>query len=1112
MNDAIGVHKQSGHGIWRVLTVVMVMLACVLTILATAAPAFADKDDDDNTYSFYKVSSAASAFFDDALNASSGKGKENLTKDVKAGDAGDYMGFVDQNYDTGFFGATISYLSSASQRRGYDALTTDGLSNYQAYAQYGHALNVLGLDSVGYENDGFVVIIRFIAGGLLYLAWGMALVVELLFALAGYILSVFNPFRWFGQSVMAGWSLDGTTVGAPSSFFSSLASTVTHWYEVLQGAGLFIVTVLFMASVGIALLTWRGTGSIKSSLKKTVIRLLFLIAGIPVMGVLYTACLDALNLSNGAGGAPMANQVVGSTLIDFESWANKTRLALPSGDNITVTGDGTVSMSDTTPVRTIAHDVNAINTDAVDSGETSKFQLSNIDVFNDTNTIAQVDKISAMSDIIVRYMKGSYYSASQFETTAKKDLNIETNSTLADSFKDAVKFDSYQNNTLSGVSGGTATYLTNGSDGTTVSGFDEGKAGTITGASSGNGDTYFSTLAMYNYLTTEFGDSSMTVFSSKKAASGMTLRSHHSVNLVGSGVSQLIYWMNTFTILLGLVIIAIGYAFAMVVNSIGRGVRMIASLPFAMLGNLRAIAKTLTYGLMMILEVFATMLTYGLVIQLFITLNNVLVDGGANAWNTNITATMIPTVAGDSVASLVPNLFLGFMAPLLATIMDIWFVIKAMKLRKVIVKTFDEWTAGVIDRLFETPGSAQAVAGRPTAADKARGAVGKAAGAVGRGVAGYAGMRLANGAMNAISGETGHGVAGMAGLDGGGSASNDSESSSESTAENATGSREDVKAVGGAEGFDSQKALPGSGGVSGVDVTTNGPDGTGGGDGGSDSSSSESVAEGKELSKVDSLADAKSVSGEKSTHDTSKEGSASTESTDNAESSKSSKSSGSSTKSGKGVHGVKGGAAEALATDKKSQDLNKRAADGHKRKLHGVKNAVVGGAEAYLGAGTGNAALAAKGAQRAAKGIKDVKQGGAEVQAVRQERAGISPQQARQHDNLMGQYKAAIETTRSGSQATVAGVTYSNPADVRKAMNVEKKRWNNAISATVQSASPASQTRAAASGTAQNATSSPSRPSGQGGNAAGTAKKAASATKKVAEAADKAKDAAGKVV
>jgi len=233
MNDAIGVHKQSGHGIWRVLTVVMVMLACVLTILATAAPAFAGKDDDDNTYSFYKVSSAASAFFDDALNASSGKGKENLTKDVKAGDAGDYMGFVDQNYDTGFFGATISYLSSASQRRGYDALTTDGLSNYQAYAQYGHALNVLGLDSVGYENDGFAVIIRFIAGGLLYLAWGMALVVELLFALAGYILSVFNPFRWFGQSVMADWSLGGTTVGAPSSFFSSLASTVTPEMEVV---------------------------------------------------------------------------------------------------------------------------------------------------------------------------------------------------------------------------------------------------------------------------------------------------------------------------------------------------------------------------------------------------------------------------------------------------------------------------------------------------------------------------------------------------------------------------------------------------------------------------------------------------------------------------------------------------------------------------------------------------------------------------------------------------------------------------------------------------------------------------------------------------------------
>src|SRR5690606_8531234 len=115
-----------------------------------------------------------------------------------------------------------------------------------------------------------------------------------------------------------------------------------------------------------------------------------------------------------------------------------------------------------------------------------------------------------------------------------------------------------------------------------------------------------SPLTMYNYLNTDFGNTSMTMYSSSNVASEATRSIHNSVNQVGTGTMSFLYWFSTVVLLGSFVLIGLGYAFSLVFSSIRRSFQIITAVPFATLGAMAAIAKVVVYSVALILEVIVT--------------------------------------------------------------------------------------------------------------------------------------------------------------------------------------------------------------------------------------------------------------------------------------------------------------------------------------------------------------------------------------------------------------------------------------------------------------------------------------------------------------------------
>ena len=207
-----------------------------------------------------------------------------------------------------------------------------------------------------------------------------------------------------------------------------------------------------------------------------------------------------------------------------------------------------------------------------------------------------------------------------------------------------------------------------------------------------------SDLSMYNYLSSDFAASSLKCYSNLKSSSGFVRRSHFSVNLIGSGMLPALYWFNAMTMLICYTVIGIGYAFAMLVNNVMRTVRSITSLPFAMLGSIPAIAKSITYVLIMILEVVITLFAFALVSDFLFAITG-MIEG--------LLTTAVNAIFGTITVSDGSMLSVGTATPVVIAlvlivqiIFVIWFTAKAMKVRKAIVKSVDEAAGGLIDRLI----------------------------------------------------------------------------------------------------------------------------------------------------------------------------------------------------------------------------------------------------------------------------------------------------------------------------------------------------------------------------------------------------------------------------
>lgn len=731
----------------KIVSVIITLAIAVSMVLGVAKLAFADGDND---ASFYKTASVAGSFYDSSLDFAGENYNFQKTPDQGAeintmlkepsqmANVGAFMGYVDKDYPFWDFTNNIAQTTMGTQSRSYTVPSNN--QAVAAYLQYGHALQALGLDTVSSNQFDFMAIGRMFLGYLSMSVYVGALVPQVAFSMAINVMQTLNPFNWMVSEAIGG----GETVPA----LAGVKGFVTDLYNVFAGMGLYVATLILAVGIGTSILFWRKSNNVGSHFKKFIIRLVFIAAGLPFLGMTYTAALN--NASDAfAASAPMANKAVAATFVDFAAWAEKNNLALPEGTTIKVNGNGsgsgsgTVDMGGTTAPQTFALKINQASGSLVDGDDTYASNLTDNITSSRYSGNGQLGKILEVFDLLNRFANSTRYTAGAYETyvktisggkmaeglkvTGNKDKYAAVNNILSPN-ADASKLDNKDTSFMSdgtpstfsvSMSGGSIVYTGHGkiskyAPGTAYRKFEKamdsvnehvmGSRAKSFGTTASSGTGGLSTISMYNYLTTKFADDTVTNYSSTKLASDYVLDTHHSVSLVGGGVMGIVYWLDMVSILSFIAVVGTVYAFGLIGGSVKRGIKMVTSIPFAAVGSVRAISKIVGITVSMIVQIYGTLIVYNLVVELFIASQQIFLTPLMTGFNNgNVSAAIIPGMTADynGVTAAVTGITLPIVA-FIMSILNIVITIKAVKLRKTLVKSMDEAMAGWVDRFFNS--------------------------------------------------------------------------------------------------------------------------------------------------------------------------------------------------------------------------------------------------------------------------------------------------------------------------------------------------------------------------------------------------------------------------
>lgn len=726
--------------IYKLFIILMVSLAGFFTCFNLIKPSLA-KEDENKDYSFYRLASAASMYYDQVNNAD--VELDGVDKDVKKtglypnsdlrmGEAGAYMGFIDKDYTAGAIGATMAKFSSSSDAKSYSAFAVTQVASsgdtggkprdphskgsIRAYAEYGHALNTLGLDST-ISPTGLSGFFKLIGGLLIFIALTLASFADIVIKFTISVLQFFNPFSWFSGIF--------SELKAPDNAFSGVVKVVGEWFKALQGLGLVISTLLLAITIGAAFFASARTADFKSPLKKFMVRLFFLFGFIPLIGGLYTSTLDSIgsNLSN----TYSVTDSIDSLFVDFESWVVNNRLAFPSGEHINVrltTSGGGVVDSTSNP-RVLAKKINAMTFGTGDVDIDFDSMAGKIGV-NEDSYADLFDNFKRVSGTIFKYMNSSTYSSSTFESVVKrkyindseymKGLMFVGNDDLK-YFTDEKQFFSNASNPQDPDKMKTTTFMNNNSPGVVYSAL-KGDNGvnrlTIQGMGSDNTVKGLTPISMFNYLNTNFTDSNIVIQSPNKLTSGVVNTSHSSVSLVGQGfAAKLANYLLTFSMLFVLGVLGLTYGLGLLANSLGKGIRTIVQMFPSAFGSFRAMSKFVMNVISMIAEVLMTIISYTIAKDIFVALNTVLTDPLNNAFsNVGINPTdggsfIIPfannlvfSAAKDNGFFIQAGTFATVIVSLIGCLANFYIGFKLLKLRSVMVKGINEMLGKIIDDLF----------------------------------------------------------------------------------------------------------------------------------------------------------------------------------------------------------------------------------------------------------------------------------------------------------------------------------------------------------------------------------------------------------------------------
>lgn len=538
------------------------------------------------------------------------------------GTAGGLLGYTKDlsEDDEGVYGWLMSQMTTGSATYSYEQLGNID-DNLLGYAQYGATLELLGL-SESREEGGTGSIGRFFLGWTMTIVYWMASLAPKIFDIVLSLLAVFNPFRLFGWTITGASQLNIPLLGP-------VVTMISRIYVTVQDLSIIVAVPVLLGLTAISIFMFRGNAGKK--ITRLVVRVFMIFAGLPLIGATYTGIIDDLGDQMNSG-SQFADYIVLSQFVDFEGWAINNRLtppATPMYRHGTIAG--TISSGDSYSFdqasRPLVFEINGTRAGYYgtyralkDNGADSLLSGVGLEGYDQ-----QITQQSVMS-LLERYRRNESFTSSDYEGVVKSQIDasmVGTNPTVTSSdvfdmfsmtSKDLVDEDSlfvydgpwtiYNAGSLTGrVNGRNAYTLT----GTTVSQDPVVGLKSIGDGSKGAG---LSPLAMYNFLNTSFGTSSMTVYSPERATSGFTKESHASVTKANTGIVGGVQFLETIAIMALLAILGLFYAAGLVQVSIASIPRILSGVFGTAVGSMAFITKLLISTVVLIIEIIGTVLLY----------------------------------------------------------------------------------------------------------------------------------------------------------------------------------------------------------------------------------------------------------------------------------------------------------------------------------------------------------------------------------------------------------------------------------------------------------------------------------------------------------------------
>lgn len=194
-------------------------------------------------------------------------------------------------------------------------------------------------------------------------------------------------------------------------------------------------------------------------------------------------------------------------------------------------------------------------------------------------------------------------------------------------------------------------------------------------------DGGLSTMSLYNYLNTSFENArTMTEYSAERVASDYARTGHYSVNMIGSGIMGVLYYMNCFGILLAFTILGVGIALRMAFNNVKRSITLVATIPGAALGVLKSIGQFIVVVIMMIAELLGAVIMFSIGSELFYAIVTIFESQAKEAVTASVIGGVFADISSATGLSIMQVLIVNLILLSVVTIVSsIWIWIRSPK-------------------------------------------------------------------------------------------------------------------------------------------------------------------------------------------------------------------------------------------------------------------------------------------------------------------------------------------------------------------------------------------------------------------------------------------------